>query len=136
MDYLSNAWNSFAHMLPNLVVGILLILVAWVVATLVRKGVQKGLEAANFDSRLEGWGAVNTREQGLNMIDALSKVFYYLIWVLFLPGIFETFGLTSVAAPIQNMLDTALRFLPNLIAATVLVIIAFVVAKFVKNLDI
>lgn len=134
MDYLSNAWNSFAHMLPNLVVGLLLILVAWVVATLVRKGVQKGLEAANFDSRLEGWGAVNTREQGLNMIDALSKVFYYLIWVLFLPGIFETFGLTSVAAPIQNMLDTALRFLPNLIAATVLVIIAFVVAKFVKNL--
>ena len=134
MNYLSNAWNSFANMLPSLIVGILLILVAWVVATLVRKGVQKGLEAVNFDSRLEGWGAVNTREQGINMIDVLSQVFYYLVWVLFLPGIFETFGLTSVAAPIQNMLDTALRFLPNLIAATVLVIVALIVAKFVKNL--
>lgn len=134
MDYLSNAWNSFANMLPSLLMGILLILAAWLIATLVRKGVRKGLEAMNFDSRLEGWGAVNTREQGINMIDVIAQVFYYLVWVLFLPGIFETFGLVSVASPIQNMLNTALAFIPNLIAAVLLVVIAVVVAKFVKNL--
>ena len=54
--------------------------------------------------------------------------------MLFLPGIFETFGLTSVSMPIQNMLDTALSFLPNLIAAIALVVIAVIVGKFVKNL--
>lgn len=134
MDYLSNAWNSFANMLPSLLMGILLILAAWLIATLVRKGVRKGLEAMNFDSRLEGWGAVNTREQGINMIDVIAQVFYYLVWVLFLPGIFETFGLVSVASPIQNMLNTALAFIPNLIAAVLLVVIAVIVAKFVKNL--
>lgn len=134
MDYLSNTWNSLAGMLPGLIKGILLVLVAWLIATLVRTGIRKGLAAMNFEERLTDWGAVNSAEQGKGMIDTLAQVFYYLVWVLFLPGIFETFGLTSVSMPIQNMLDTALSFLPNLIAAIALVVIAVIVGKFVKNL--
>lgn len=53
---------------------------------------------------------------------------------MFLPGIFETFGLASVAQPIQNMLATTLAFLPNLLAAVALVVVAVVVGKFVRNL--
>ena len=134
MNQLTDLWHSFYGVLPSLIGGILLLLAAWIVATLVRKGVTKGLNAVNFDDRLVKWNAVQTEEQGSNMIDMLGQVFYYLVWVLFLPGIFETFGLTTVAAPIQNMLTTALDFLPNLIAAAVLVAVAIVVAQFVRNL--
>jgi hypothetical protein len=134
MDQLSNMWNSLAGMLPSVIGGIVLILVAWLVATLVRSGFRKGLTAMNLDERLEKWGAVQSADQGRSMIDTVSKVLYYLVWVLFLPGIFETFGLTSVSAPIQNMLNTALGFLPNLIGAIVLGAIALIVGKFVKNL--
>lgn len=134
MDQLNNVWNSFANMLPDLLMGILLIIVAWIVATLVKKAIQKGLEAVNLDERLERWGAVQSDEQGRNMINVIAQVFYYLVWILFLPGIFETFGLTSLYQPIQNMINTALAYLPNLIGAIVLVVIAVVVGKFVKNL--
>ncbi len=134
MDQLSNMWHSLAGMLPSVIGGIVLILVAWLVATLVRSGFRKGLTAMNLDERLENWGAVQSADQGRSMIDTLSKVLYYLVWVLFLPGIFETFGLTSVSAPIQNMLNIALGFLPNLIGAIVLGAIALIVGKFVKNL--
>lgn len=134
MNQLQSTWNSFAAMLPDLLIGILLIVVAWVVATFVRKGVTKGLRAVDFDNRLVGWGAVRSEEQGSGMIDMLGQVFYYLVWVLFLPGIFETFGLASVAQPIQNMLATTLAFLPNLLAAVALVVVAVVVGKFVRNL--
>lgn len=134
MDQLTNMWHSLAGMLPSVIGGIVLILVAWLVATLVRSGFRKGLTAMNLDERLENWGAVQSADQGRNMIDTVSKVLYYLVWVLFLPGIFETFGLTSVSAPIQNMLNIALGFLPNLIGAIVLGAIALIVGKFVKNL--
>lgn len=134
MNQLNNVWNSFASLLPSLLMGIVLILVAWIVATLVKKAIQKGLTAVNFDQRLERWGAAATVEQGQNTINLIAQVFYYLVWVLFLPGIFETFRLTSVSEPIRNMVDSALAFLPNLIAAVVLVVIAVVVARFVKNL--
>lgn len=79
MNQLQNTWNSFAAMLPNLLIGLLLIVVAWIVATLVRKAVTKGLRAVNFDNRLVGWGAVRSEEQGSGMIDMLGQVFYYLV---------------------------------------------------------
>src|SRR5690625_1420801 len=134
MSQLQNTWDYFAGILPSLLGGILLILVAWLIASLVRKAITKGLRAADMDNRLVGWGAAQSEEQGANMIDMLGQVFYYLIWVLFLPGIFETFGLTSVAQPISNMIDTALAYLPNILAAIVLVIVAVIVVKFVRNL--
>lgn len=134
MDQLINAWYSAGNILPSILGGLLLVLVAWIVATLVRKATVKGLNAVNFDQRLSQWGAVPSEEQGAQMIDTLGQVFYYLIWVLFLPGIFETFRLHSVAEPIQNMIDTVLTFLPNLIAAVLLVVVAVMVGRFVRNL--
>lgn len=134
MEQLTGLWNSIERALPNFISGILLILVAWLVATLVKKAFVKGLKAMNFDERLKKWGAVESTERASNMITTVGQVLYYLVWVLFLPGIFETFNLMSVAGPIQNMIDTVLSFLPKLISAGLLVAIAIVVGKFVKNL--
>lgn len=134
MEQLTNTWNSVDRLLPSLISGLLLILVAWLVATLVKKAVVKGLEAIHFDQRLNQWGAVKTDEQGSNMIRTLGQVLYYLVWVMFLPGIFETFNLHSVAAPIQNMMDTVLVFLPKVITSAILVAVAVVVGRFIKNL--
>ncbi|MER2063739.1 MAG: mechanosensitive ion channel [Alkalibacterium sp.] len=129
-----NALSNFISFLPELLMGIILILVAWVVATLVKKAVVKGLKAAGLSRRLADWGAANTREQGDNMIEALGMVGYFLVWVLFLPGIFSIFNLEAIGRPIQNMLDTALAFLPNIIAAIIILVLGFYAAKFVKNL--
>ncbi|MCC5894551.1 MAG: mechanosensitive ion channel [Alkalibacterium sp.] len=133
-DSFQRGLNTFIDFLPRLLMGIVLIIVAWIVATLVMKAITKGLKAAGLASRLQSWGAANTESQGHTMIDALGKVGYFLVWVLFLPGIFYTFGLEAIGQPIQNMLDTALSFLPNIISAIVVLVLGFFAAKFVKNL--
>ncbi|MDN6293433.1 MAG: mechanosensitive ion channel [Alkalibacterium gilvum] len=129
-----NALANFINFLPQLLMGIVLIIVAWVVATLVKKALVKGLEATGMSSKLSKWGAADTDDQGSNMVSALGKVGYFLVWVLFLPGIFATFGLESIGRPVTNMIDTALAFLPNIIAALIILVLGFYVAKFVKNL--
>lgn len=138
MDQLSNLWNTLIGMLPAIIGGILLLLVAWLVATLVRAGIRKALQAADLDERLSSGSGDTARsssnEQKTSMSETIAQVFYYLVWVLFLPGIFETFGLQSVATPIQNMLDTALSYLPNILGAILLVVIAVIAGRFVKNL--
>ncbi|PRY82757.1 mechanosensitive ion channel [Alkalibacterium olivapovliticus] len=133
-DSFQRGLNTFVDFLPRLLMGIVLIIVAWLVATLVMKAITKGLKAAGGASRLQKWGAANTEEQGHTMINALGKVGYFLVWVLFLPGIFYTFGLEAIGQPIQNMLDTALSFLPNILSAIVVLVLGFFAAKFVKNL--
>ena len=138
MDQLSNLWNTLIGMLPAIIGGILLLLVAWLVATLVRAGIRKALQAADLDERLSSGSGDTARsssnEQKTSMSETIAQVFYYLVWVLFLPGIFETFGLQSVATPIQNMLDTALSYLPNVLGAILLIVIAVIAGRFVKNL--
>lgn len=129
-----NALSNFINFLPELLMGIVLIIVAWLVATLVKKAIVKGLQAMGLSNRLTKWGAANTKEQGNNMIEALGKVGYFLVWVLFLPGIFSIFNLDAIGRPIQNMLDTALSFIPNIISAIVILVLGFYAAKFVKNL--
>ncbi|SFC12622.1 Conserved TM helix [Alkalibacterium subtropicum] len=129
-----NALANFIDYLPQLLMGILLILVAWIVATLVKKAIVKGLDATNLSGKLARWGAADTNDQGNSMVIALGKVGYFLVWVLFLPGIFATFGLESIGEPVTNMIDTALAFLPNIIAALIILVLGFYVAKFVKNL--
>lgn len=133
-DSFQRGLNTFIDFLPRLLMGLVLILVAWVVAVLVKKAITKGLEAAGLASRLKDWGAANNKEQGQSMIDALGKVGFFLVWVFFLPGIFEVFNLTAIGTPIQNMLDNALAFLPNIISAIVILVLGFYAAKFVKNL--
>lgn len=134
MEQFTNTWHSIDQLLPSVLSGILLILVAWLIAFLVKKAVVKGLKAVDFDQRLNQWGAVKTTEQGSDMIQTLGQVLYYLVWVIFLPGIFETFNLHSVAAPIQNMIDTVLTFLPKLITSAILIAVAVIVGRFIKNL--
>lgn len=133
-DSVNSGLNSFFDFLPTLLGAILLLLLAWIVATLVKKAVQKGLKAAGFGRLLTKWGVTNSQEQADTTIDSLAQVLYFLIWLLFLPGILSMLGLDAVAQPISNMFDSALNFLPNLFAATVIVAVGVFVARFVKNL--
>ncbi|MER2173229.1 MAG: mechanosensitive ion channel [Carnobacterium sp.] len=133
-ETVNSGLHSFLDFLPTLLGAILLLLLAWIVATLVKKAVQKGLKAAGFGRLLTKWGVTNSQEQADTTIDSLAQVLYFLIWLLFLPGILSMLGLDAVAQPISNMFDSALNFLPNLLAAVVIVAVGVFVARFVKNL--
>ncbi|UJF16220.1 mechanosensitive ion channel [Jeotgalibaca sp. MA1X17-3] len=133
-DSLQGLWASFLAFLPNLLGAILLLVLAWVLATLVKKAIVKGLQAIHFNQKLASWGVVNTVEDGNQMIVSLGKVFYYLVWLFFIPGILERIGLANIAAPITNMFDSFLAFIPKLFGAAIILAIGYFVAKFVKEL--
>ncbi|HIZ95992.1 MAG TPA: mechanosensitive ion channel [Candidatus Ligilactobacillus excrementavium] len=127
-------WQSFQDTLPALVKGVVLILIAWLVAALVKNIVTKGFKKIKLDERLVKWKMFNSTEQADSLLDSLGKIFYYLIWLLFLPGIFTTFGLNSIASPISDMMNYVLQYLPNILLAAVILTIGILVAKLVKNL--
>lgn len=127
-------FRSLVSYLPQLLLGVLLLLVAWLVARLVKKAVARGLRAAGFGKMLARWGVTENEELSESTIQTIGQVAYYLVWVLFLPGIFHTFGLTAIGQPVGNMIDVALAFIPNIIVAIVILILGVIAARFVKNL--
>lgn len=125
--------NLFAS-LPRVVAGIVLLIVAWIVATIIKGALSKGLKKVGFQRLLVKWGVAKKEEDAGNAIDSIAKVAYYIIWLLFLPGIFESFGVPAIGRPIQTMLNTALAYLPNIFGAVIILIIGVIVARFARGL--
>jgi hypothetical protein len=133
--------NSFAHMfnnviqaIPNVLAALLLLVLAWVVAAIakgiveklfVKLGVHKAIGRTNF---------VEDADHGKKVLKAIAKVIYLLVFILFLPAILDALNMESVSGPISNMMDKLLGFLPNVIAAAIILIIGYVIAKLVKEL--
>lgn len=131
---LTSLWDTIVAGLPSVLYGILLVIVAWIVAVLVKKAVSKGLKAAGLGNRFVKWNIAESEDQAETTFDTIGQILYYIVWVLFLPGIFDTFGLTSIASPIRDMTSQALTFLPSIIGAIVIMIVAVVVSRLVKQL--
>lgn len=127
-------WYSVVNFIPNILGALLLLLVAWIVATLVRLLFQKVLKKAGADRGMVKAHMAKTVEDADNKLDAIGKIFYYLIFILFLPSVFEQLNMGAVARPISNMMDKLLAFLPNLFMAAIILVLGYFVAKFVKNL--
>lgn len=125
--------------LPRLISAIVLILLAWIIASVLRAVVRRVLEAVRLDERLsrrDRVSAVHTTAEPprTSLAKTLSEIVYWLVILAFLPAILSTLGLFGLLEPVQNMVDRILSFLPNLFAAGFIAFIGYLVARVVQNL--
>ncbi len=113
---------------PKLVAGGVLLLVAWVVATIVRTVVTKALQSTNWDDRLSSSAGMSP------MSDNLGNVLFWLIILLFLPAILGTLELNGLLAPVQGMVNEMLGMLPNIFGAVIIGVVGWFVAKIVRDI--
>jgi len=113
---------------PKVVAGGVLLLVAWVLATIVRTLVTKALQATNLDDKLSASAGMSP------MSDNLGNVLFWLIILLFLPAILGTLELDGLLAPVQGMVNEMLGMLPNIFGALIIGVVGWFVAKIVRDL--
>lgn len=130
----NNLWSSFNAALPGIIGAIVLLIVAILVAVLVKYLVNKGMHAIKFNFTLVRWKAATTPEEGSRLIKSVAKILFYIVFLSFVPAILVRLGLGEITAPIINMYNNFLAFLPNLLAALVILVIGYFVAKFVREL--
>jgi hypothetical protein len=56
------------------------------------------------------------------------------VFLLFVPGIFETLGMSNISSPILGILNTMWGYIPNLVAAGILLWVGLFIAKLVREL--
>ncbi len=112
---------------PRLLGAGLLLVVAALVAALLRRLVGAGLAAVRADERL-GTG------EGRPVATSLSEVVYWTVWLLFLPMVLSTLELTGLLEPVQALLNKALAFLPNLLAAAFALLVGWFIAHLVRRI--
>jgi hypothetical protein len=114
--------------LPKLLAGGILLLVAWVVAAVVRGIASKALSATTLDDRL-------SREADMQPISqSLGNVLYWLILLLFLPAVLGALEMQGLLEPVRGMVDQILAMLPNLLGAGIIGGIGWFVARILRDL--
>ncbi len=125
--------NRIFEYLPRLIAPVLLLLVAWALATGLRFALRKILTLAKIDERL-GEKAELEEGQSISLAKTLSDAVYWLIFLLFLPAILSALDLQGLLHPVQGMVDEFLGFLPNLLAAVVILAVGWLLARVIQRI--
>lgn len=123
---------DFLRSLTNPLVAILLLVVAFIAAGIAKKLIVKLLKAVKAEKLLGKLGA-DEKVAG-SAITFVGKLVYFVVFLLFLPSALNRLGMSSVSAPITNLVDRFLAFVPSLVAAIIIIVVGLFVAKLVKDL--
>lgn len=128
---LNSLLNQVTSFIPKIIGAAFLLGIAWVVATLVKTLITRGLAALNLDRRL-GQNLGNTED--FSFSDTIANALYWFIFLLFLPSILSTLDLRGTLAPVQNLLDKVLAILPNVLGAVIIGAVFWFVAQIVRRI--
>ena len=124
----SSMIQQFLLFIPQLLAAAAVGFIGWIIANLVRVGSQKLLSKTQLDEKLSS-------EAGVSPIsENISEIAYWLILLLFLPIVLSILGLNGLLYPVQNMVNEAVLYLPNIFIAGVIVFVGYVLAKIVRGI--
>jgi len=132
LDRISNPFAQLVMQIigyaPRLIAGTLLVLLAWLIATLIQALVNRALSASTLGERL-------SKEAGMEpMSRTVANVLFWLVILLFVPSILAAFELRGLLEPVQSMLSKLLDMVPNVFGAAVIGFVGWLVAKVLRGL--
>lgn len=112
---------------PKLLGGLVLGLVGWLVASVVRKVAQKALDSTSLDEKL------SEHADMAPIGESLAGALFWLVILLFVPAILGVLDMRGLLDPLQAMVTKAMAVLPDAFAALVIGAIGWIVATVLRN---
>lgn len=131
---LSNLVSTFFNFIPAVLKAALILLLAWAIASVVQWFIVTGTKKLNLQQLFFKIKLAKTEEEISNLMETVGKVAFYLILLLFIPGVLDALSIVGVSQPFSNLIASLLAFIPVLIAAGLIFAIGWFVAKIVKNI--
>ena len=128
---ISDAWTTVATFIPKLLFFGIVLLVGFFLAKILAKVVNGILERVGFDRAVERGGVKQALAKSkYDASDIVAKLVKYAVMLFTLVIAFNVFG----PNPISDLLQQLIAFLPRVIVAIIIIVIAAAVAKGVKDL--
>lgn len=120
--------------LPGVIRMLVLVIIAFSLAGLLRKFTLSGLSKIQFSQKLQEWGVIKPEDNGQSLIKTLGQLVYFLVILFFLPSILSGLNISSTVDPISSMFEKFFAFIPNMIAAGLILFVGTFFCKFIKGL--
>jgi len=119
--------------LPKLLAALAILVFGWIAALLVAAMIRGGLRRSGIGAWLNRTVVGEDRKSKLFDVEHLvTRGIFYLIMIFVLVGFFQVLGLTLVTEPLNRLLTEVFRFVPQLLAGGVLLLIAWILATGLK----
>ncbi len=130
---LSEMLRILLSYLPNVAAAAVSIGLGWVVARILRQIVRNVLAGAGFDRAVERLGLAPAAG-GVRLSALVGTIVYFVVWIPFIIAGLDALKIEAISRPAINALDTVLAWVPRGLGGAVLLILAWVVSRWVGDL--
>lgn len=125
--------NEIAAALPRILGAILILIIGWIIAKLVKKGLVKLLKLVKLNYLTEKSGIDKFLKEGgvkVTAIDIIGTLFYWILMLIVILATLNSLNLTAAAV----LFNEILIYIPNIIVAIVILIIGIYLARMVAQI--
>jgi len=126
---LSNALNAFLNAIPAIIGALVILLIGWIIAGFLARLVTTALRKAGADRMFaeHGNAVYGARSEQFQPSVVAGEIVKWAIRIVFIVAAANTLGMTQVSL----LLNQVLLWIPNLIVAAIILLVAPLVARFV-----
>ena len=130
---LNNFLDQIFAYLPKVGGALVLLAIAWIVATVSKLLLTRGLQQFRLDDRLNQQMA-GDGESPVLLNETLANALYWFIFLFFLPFILDALELQGPLQPVQGLLDQILSALPRILTALIIGVVGWLIARVVRGI--
>ena len=132
-DYAQRIGGQLIELLPRLLGAVAILVIGWLVAYIAKAIVQGLLNRTNIDNRI---AAGLTGSESIEVEKFVSGLVFWVILLITIVAVLEKLELRVASEPLNAFLNQIGEFLPKLLAAGILLGVAWLVATLVKTLTV
>jgi hypothetical protein len=119
--------------IPRIAGAALLLGIAWLVATVIKAVVIRGLSRFNLDDQLARQTGAESGSSPFLLNETIGNVLYWFVFLLFVPLILSALELPGLLQPIEGLINNFLQAIPRILTAGVVLAVGWLVARIVKG---
>jgi hypothetical protein len=123
--------TEVTNFIPALLSALVLLILAWMIASFVRFLIQRLATSAKLDERLSQGADIEPGE--VSVSQSLATAAYWLIFLLFLPAILGALNVEGLVTPVQDMVGQILLAVPNVFSAIIILLVGWFIARIIRQ---
>jgi len=128
-----NFFGTLIGYLPNILAVLVLLLLAWILAKVLRAGTRRLMRASGIDKRL-GKGKDPQDESQYPVAQGAGTVVFWVVWILFILAILQVLGVGGLFDSIVVIFERIFAAIPHIIGAAVILAIFYFVGRLLAKL--
>jgi len=117
---------------PNLIGALLILIIGWIVALVIAAIVRGVVRKTKLSNRLARWVWGEEEAKAVDAERWVGKGVFYIVMLFVLIAFFQALNLTIITEPLNRLLTQVFQFFPQLLAAGLLLLVAWIVASVLR----